>query len=636
MRKDINACTSRQLTVLPGIDKRLSDNIVFYRQKHGGFKHFDELWKVSGMTRSKMKLLKRHWCVPGQKPLVAGGVLPYAKLSLDESMMDFVCRGKSLPSQDADPEEAEPEYRRRSARPRDSAKRRDARQSRALERKPRPDKNDASISPTRQNSKVNVPSGENLEAECSGIRQVVCSKELSKSKADKKPVEEEKYLEDLELLQSFAPHRVRQAWDESGGGGGVSGSKAKPQPTVTIETSASDNNVKFSCTIDKRLLRHQTSMALQLDELMMGQNADNNGEKQREKPNGKPAAEPLSSPMTQPHDQRYLVKDVIFPPNTPRSPDDKPGDSKSNDKESCSGGKSEEKAREKADVPRQQAPAELPSLDQKDQAAPLVTQPKADHFQTVAHLTRENILLHERRNRVSDDEKRQIIECWVSDVNDARDVGRLLKGRECVSPGKDFSGQVRFGTTMRIVDCPQSKSPTKGSRADGSPTVSMVRNPTRNPSASSRPRVQTTSAHVIKTYESVRRKVTDRQSSPNIPGPSIRTEDTRDRRYRYWGQEAPGAGANVPADKRNAHLTSRYQNCKVEYDYRKSARTNRKPDRVPWRAMERARGGRHSRKDASHPYKHARVSRGRRPLGTGKHSAPGKDDSSDGGICRIM
>ena len=77
---DLNACTSRNLTSVPGIDKHVADAIVKYRHKYKTFKHFDEIWKLSCMTRSAFQLLKKHAEVKGEVAPAIGKALPYAKV----------------------------------------------------------------------------------------------------------------------------------------------------------------------------------------------------------------------------------------------------------------------------------------------------------------------------------------------------------------------------------------------------------------------------------------------------------------------------------------------------------------------------------------------------------------------------
>ena len=87
-RIDINTCTARQLTGVPGIDAPLADSIVRYRKKHRRLKHFDELWRVTGMTRNKFVQLRDNSRVIGERAPQIGTGLPYARLSLTNSTLD--------------------------------------------------------------------------------------------------------------------------------------------------------------------------------------------------------------------------------------------------------------------------------------------------------------------------------------------------------------------------------------------------------------------------------------------------------------------------------------------------------------------------------------------------------------------
>ncbi|CAH1791167.1 unnamed protein product [Owenia fusiformis] len=80
---DLNKVTFQQLSAIPGIDESFANAILKYRKQHKGVKHFDEIWKINGISRPKYKILQRHVEVVGQQPLVVGSKLPYAKESLE-------------------------------------------------------------------------------------------------------------------------------------------------------------------------------------------------------------------------------------------------------------------------------------------------------------------------------------------------------------------------------------------------------------------------------------------------------------------------------------------------------------------------------------------------------------------------
>ena len=89
---DINTCTARQLTGLPGIDATLAESIVRYRKKNRRLKHFDELWRVTGMTRNKFIQLRDHSRVVGERTPPIGTGVPFARVSLTHSTID--CSGR--------------------------------------------------------------------------------------------------------------------------------------------------------------------------------------------------------------------------------------------------------------------------------------------------------------------------------------------------------------------------------------------------------------------------------------------------------------------------------------------------------------------------------------------------------------
>ena len=82
---NLNQCSARNLTNIPGIEKQLADAIVKYRHTHGSYRYFDEIWKISRMTRAAYRLLRLHVEVPGELPQKVGSRLPYEKLSLSDA-----------------------------------------------------------------------------------------------------------------------------------------------------------------------------------------------------------------------------------------------------------------------------------------------------------------------------------------------------------------------------------------------------------------------------------------------------------------------------------------------------------------------------------------------------------------------
>ena len=62
---DLNSCTARQLTEYARIGKSLADSIIRYRRCYGGYKHFDELWKITGISRASYRNLQQYFYVGG-------------------------------------------------------------------------------------------------------------------------------------------------------------------------------------------------------------------------------------------------------------------------------------------------------------------------------------------------------------------------------------------------------------------------------------------------------------------------------------------------------------------------------------------------------------------------------------------
>ena len=88
---DLNSCTARQLTEYSRIGKSLADSIIRYRRCYGGYKHFDELWKITGISRASYRNLQQYFYVGG---LFCFGIFSVLR---DRSTTVILGKGELLP-----------------------------------------------------------------------------------------------------------------------------------------------------------------------------------------------------------------------------------------------------------------------------------------------------------------------------------------------------------------------------------------------------------------------------------------------------------------------------------------------------------------------------------------------------------
>ena len=58
VKLDINEAPSYELVLLPGLGETKAKAIVSYRDKHGGFKSLDELFRVDGIKSSTIEAIQ--------------------------------------------------------------------------------------------------------------------------------------------------------------------------------------------------------------------------------------------------------------------------------------------------------------------------------------------------------------------------------------------------------------------------------------------------------------------------------------------------------------------------------------------------------------------------------------------------
>lgn len=95
---DINAATEEQLMTLPGIDRRLAQNVVEYRGRIGGrFQKIDDLALVSGMGAARLDKIRGEVCVrqPRQVPRIIGQTSLNGSLSSRTPSIDSMSIGNA-------------------------------------------------------------------------------------------------------------------------------------------------------------------------------------------------------------------------------------------------------------------------------------------------------------------------------------------------------------------------------------------------------------------------------------------------------------------------------------------------------------------------------------------------------------
>jgi competence protein ComEA len=57
---NLNTATPEQLQRIPGVGPALSNRIIEFREKKGGFKRIEELLAIPGISEKKWKMLKAY------------------------------------------------------------------------------------------------------------------------------------------------------------------------------------------------------------------------------------------------------------------------------------------------------------------------------------------------------------------------------------------------------------------------------------------------------------------------------------------------------------------------------------------------------------------------------------------------
>ncbi|KAI8515460.1 hypothetical protein Bbelb_062730 [Branchiostoma belcheri] len=88
---DINHCTARQLSLIPGVSREVGDRIVATRRRLGGsFQYFDQLHTIKGVTRVVVQALRGRVQVPCEKATSIGEPEGYMRLGPVQSQSSLL------------------------------------------------------------------------------------------------------------------------------------------------------------------------------------------------------------------------------------------------------------------------------------------------------------------------------------------------------------------------------------------------------------------------------------------------------------------------------------------------------------------------------------------------------------------
>jgi hypothetical protein len=185
------------------------------------------------------------------------------------------------------------------------------------------------------------------------------------------------YPSNIDLLQTLVAPKNRNGWMISPRQIQLDN---KVKPSLTLETFPDGDKINFSCTIDKKILRHPTSVAFHLTQakLKQGQHQDK----------FTPEID-----MDQTHEVNDASENCILSGN----------------------------------LQSQCFPSYLPILGRSEYYSSMLTGTSSS---SSSRLSLENMLQYEKENTLDEAHRIKLIEAWITDVNEARRLKRLLQGRE--------------------------------------------------------------------------------------------------------------------------------------------------------------------------------------------------------------
>ena len=267
---DLNTCSVRQLTAIPGLQKPLADAILRYRENKGGeFRNIDELWRVDGMTRPKFQILKRHFSVHDNSTDPRSPHSSPHTARLARTAASFICKGQSVTASDGKHPPVPPGLTPRTSSPGSKTYEdfRPLARHRLQTRTARGQRHEAKgrvysgVTGKQIYKKVNANnvSKETARALANGHKNILGNRTLGMQGALRRPRRPDRRPDSKRINCRDNQRKINVPMAETQGSGyydseDISGAIQASQHAFVLQPSASGNNINVTCTIEKRLL----------------------------------------------------------------------------------------------------------------------------------------------------------------------------------------------------------------------------------------------------------------------------------------------------------------------------------------------------------------------------------------------
>ena len=254
---DINSCTARQLTEYARIGKSLADSIIRYRRCFGGYKHFDEIWKITGISRASYRNLKQYFYVEKEKTPAVGERLPNEKLSITDSMLHFLTQN----------EISHRKKKQDITSVRDRAKEDASQVCRPTKRE---------VKSAKQGNIRNCKPVDVDKGQCYSVEGLLKTQDCDDSRISVPKNPPGDLIKWDELLTTEQPSMSKCVWEQSKTfveenkkcslAVGDHPIKDNTGASVVLMASTSGNNINVTCTFDKNLLNCDSPIAIKLNQ----------------------------------------------------------------------------------------------------------------------------------------------------------------------------------------------------------------------------------------------------------------------------------------------------------------------------------------------------------------------------------